>query len=111
MEKRKKYYCYCLHLYPEYFKADNWTEKDNQTIGTHFRYLKDYLEKGTLFLAGRTVNEPMTEKDFGIAILKVESENEARYIMENDPAVKGNIMYAELFEFSLALFNTNPDTY
>jgi uncharacterized protein YciI len=104
MEKRKKYFCYCLHLYPKYYDKSNWTEKDNETVGIHFGYLKDYLEKGILFLAGRTVNEPMSEKDFGIAILEVESEEEARCIMDNDPAVKGKIMYAELFEFSLALF-------
>jgi uncharacterized protein YciI len=91
-------------LYPQYFDNNAWTQKENELIGIHFRYLQDLLEKKTLFLAGRTVNEPMTEKDCGIAILEVNSEEEARTIMENDPAVKGKLMYAELFEFSLALF-------
>lgn len=106
MEIRKKYFCYCLHLYPRYFEKSSWTEKDNETVGIHFRYLQDYLEKGTLFLAGRTVNEPMSERDFGIAILEVDSKEEAKSIMDNDPAIKGNIMYAELFEFSLALLRS-----
>ena len=47
--------------------------------------------------------EPMTEKDFGIVILETETEAEALSYMENDPAVKGKLMYAELFDFSLAL--------
>jgi hypothetical protein len=45
----------------------------------------------------------MTEKDFGIVILETETEAEALSYMENDPAVKGKLMYAELFDFSLAL--------
>ncbi|HMS34630.1 MAG TPA: YciI family protein [Ignavibacteria bacterium] len=106
MEIRKKYFCYCLHLYPRYFEKSNWTEKDNETVGIHFRYLQDYLKKGTLFLAGRTINDPMSERDFGIAILEVDSKEEAKSIMDNDPAIKGNIMYAELFEFSLALLRS-----
>ncbi|MEZ4690042.1 MAG: hypothetical protein R3A12_07625 [Ignavibacteria bacterium] len=46
----------------------------------------------------------MSDKDFGIAILEVDTIEEARTIMENDPAIKGGIMTGELFEFSLALF-------
>ncbi|MBK8550004.1 MAG: hypothetical protein IPL53_02675 [Ignavibacteria bacterium] len=104
MDKKKKYYCYFLHLYPRYCDHSAWTEKENQLIGVHFRYLQDLFEKKVLFLAGRTVNEPMTEKDCGIAILEADNEAEAKSIMENDPAVKGKLMYAELFKFSLALF-------
>jgi len=100
----KKYFCYKLNLSPKLYNNDDWTEKDIEIVSVHFNYLKDLLAKEILFLAGRTVHEPMTEKDFGIAILEVDSEEEARTIMENDPAVKGGIMTAELSEFSLALF-------
>lgn len=105
-EKKKKYYCYSLKLYPQYCDFTNWTKKENELIGTHFKYLQDLTEKKILFLAGRTVNEPMTEKDFGIAILETETEEEARNYMENDPAVKGKLMHAEFFNFSLALLRT-----
>lgn len=105
MDKKKKHFCYFLHLYPQYYEHSSWTEKENELVGIHFRYLQDLLEKKILFLAGRTVNEPMTEKDCGIAILVVDSKEEAQSIMENDPAVKGKLMFAELFEFSLALFS------
>ncbi len=104
MEDRKNnYYCYILKLYPEYFDFNVWTEKEKELIGIHFIYLKDLVERNILFLAGRSVNEPMTEKDFGIAILETKTKEEARNYMENDPAVKGKLMHAELFEFSLSL--------
>ena len=99
----KKYFCYVLHLYPEFYHSSGWSEKENELIGIHFNYLKDLGEKKILFLAGRTVHEPMTEKDFGLVILETETEAEALSYMENDPAVKGKLMYAELFDFSLAL--------
>ncbi len=109
MNKKKKHYCYFLHLYPQYYDHSKWTEKEDELIGIHFRYLQNLLERKILFLAGRTVNEPMTEKDCGIAILEVDSLEEARSIMENDPAVKGKLMLAEVFEFSLALFRDSID--
>ncbi|MBK9330918.1 MAG: hypothetical protein IPM96_00605 [Ignavibacteria bacterium] len=100
---RKNFYCYILKLNPDFYRAEDWTEKDSELIGIHFDYLKDLCEKGILFLAGRTVNEPMSDRDLGIAILETETEDEARSYMQNDPAVKGNLMTAELFSFSLAL--------
>lgn len=103
MENNKKYFCYILRLYPQYYDHSTWTEKENELIGIHFRYLQDLTEKKILFMAGRSLNEPMTEKDFGISILETESEEEALSYMENDPAVKGKLMYAELFPFSIAL--------
>ena len=69
----------------------------------HFAYLKDLTEKKILFLAGRSVNEPMTEKDFGIVILETKTEEEARNFMDNDPSIVQKLMYADFFEFSLAL--------
>lgn len=102
-ENSKKFYCYILHLYPEFYDRSNWTERENELIGVHFNYLKNLLEKKILFIAGRALSEPVSEKVLGIAIFNADSEEEARSYMENDPAVKEKLMYAELFEFSLAL--------
>jgi len=38
--------------------------------------------------------------------LEAESETEARYLMENDPAVKNGIMTAELHPYRIALMRT-----
>lgn len=108
-EDKKNFYCYILKLNPSFYRKEDWTEKEVGVVGIHFNYLKELTDKGILFLAGRTVNEPMTEKDLGIAILETETEEEARNIMENDPAVKGGLMTAEFFTFSLALLRKTGD--
>jgi uncharacterized protein YciI len=73
-------------------------------VGKHFQYLKDLTEKGIVIMAGRTLNEPMTEEDFGIVILETLNREEAQNIMDNDPAIIGRVMYARFYDFSLALF-------
>ncbi len=55
-------------------------------------------------MAGRTLNEPMTEEDFGIVILETLNRDEAQNIMDNDPAIIGRVMYARFYDFSLVLF-------
>lgn len=102
-ETLKKHYCYVLRLREDLRDFTTWTAEEENSVRVHFNYLRGKLEEGKLFLAGRTTNIPMTESDFGIAILETGSEEEAREIMQNDPAVVAGIMKAELFEFSLAL--------
>lgn len=99
----KNFYCYILKLNPLFYRNEDWTEKEIELVGVHFNYLKDLTDKGIVFLAGRTISEPMTEKDLGIVIIEAESEEEAKSYMDNDPAIKGNLMSAEFFNFSLAL--------
>jgi uncharacterized protein YciI len=101
--EKLKHFCYRLTLREDLRDFESWTDEETNTVGVHFNYLKGMLENGKLVMAGRTVNTPMTERDMGIVILEAETEEEARSIMENDPAVKAGIMSAELFEFSLAL--------
>ncbi len=66
--------------------------------------MKDLTEKGIVIMAGRTLNEPMTEEDFGIVILETLNRDEAQNIMDNDPAIIGRVMYARFYDFSLVLF-------
>lgn len=101
MEKKK--YCYQLRLFPVYFDPGSWKERENNILSEHFNYLKDLTEKGVAILVGRTVNEPMSESDFGICIFEAASKDDARTIMDNDPAIINKIMYAELYDFSLVL--------
>ncbi|MEO8209088.1 MAG: YciI family protein [bacterium] len=103
MKRTKKRFCYRLKLFSQYFEPDNWTDEARHIVSIHFQYLKDLTKEGIVFLAGRTVNEPMNDEDFGIVILETNTLEEAKSIMENDPAVKKKIMHAKLYEFSLAL--------
>ncbi|MCX6829578.1 MAG: YciI family protein [candidate division Zixibacteria bacterium] len=77
------------------------TQLETELVTAHFAYLQDAVAKGTLLLAGRTTL--LDERTFGIAVFKAETEEEARCFMENDPAVAGGVMHAELFPFRVAL--------
>lgn len=77
------------------------TIEEDKAVALHFEYLKELEGKGTLILAGRTMN--MDETCFGIVILWAGSEEEAKAIMDEDPALKAGVMEAELFPFRVAL--------
>lgn len=62
------------------------TEEEQKLISKHFDYLNGLVEKGVVILAGRTLTTDKTS--FGIVIFQAETEEAARKIMNNDPAVK-----------------------
>lgn len=99
MEKLQ--FLYQLKLIPSLLEESNWTEKENAIVQGHFEVLKTLQQEGKLILAGRTLN--MDPTGFGIVILEVDSEEEARGLMETDPAVKEGIMEATLFPYRVAL--------
>lgn len=101
MENRTQQYVYFLRLIPVLLNESNWTTRENEIVDRHFRKLQALLADGRLVLAGRTLN--MDPSGCGIIILEVSSENEARALMESDPAVEEGIMTAELFPYRVAL--------
>ncbi len=82
---------------------NNIPEKDQRIVAKHFGYLNSLKEAGQLVMVGRTMAGKVD--DFGIAVLQVGSETEARELMENDPGVKEGFFRAELRPFSLALLS------
>lgn len=101
MADEKKQFIYVLKLIPPLLNKDNWTEREEKIVDRHFYRLQKLLEEGKLFLAGKTAG--IDEKTFGIVILEVESDEEAKAIMENDPCVAEGIMTAELYPYKVAL--------
>jgi uncharacterized protein YciI len=77
------------------------TPEEESAITSHFEYLKDLTRKGVVFLAGRTLNTD--ESSFGIVIFRSPSEEAARGLMGQDPAVEAGVFSAELFPYGLAL--------
>lgn len=63
--------------------------------------LQGLLKEGKLILAGKT--EGLDSKTFGIVIFEADSEEEAKMIMDSDPAVLEGIMTAELHPYRVAL--------
>lgn len=76
------------------------TSEEMQILGAHAAYLDKLAGEGTVLLGGRTQNADATT--LGLVIFFAESEAAAQAIMEGDPAVRGGIMRAELYPYSIA---------
>lgn len=97
MSLNKLQYVYITKPYKENF-AQTATEEENRVMGVHFVYLKELLEKKILIMAG-----PETTGKFGITVIETGSEEEAREIMNNDPAVKSGLVSAEIYPYRVSL--------
>lgn len=95
----KKQFLYVLRLVPELLDESNWTEQKEAIVAEHFARLQALLAEGRLILAGRTLDD----NPQGLVILEVGSEDEARELMETDPAVAQGVMTAQLFPYRVAL--------
>jgi uncharacterized protein YciI len=77
------------------------TPNEADAILEHFAYLESLTEAGVLVLAGRTLNTDPSS--FGIVIFRAVSPEQARAVMDGDPAVRQGVMQAELFPYRVAL--------
>jgi uncharacterized protein len=103
---KPKQFIYVLRLVPRLRADSAWTKEDNAALERHFARFQEATESGQLILAGRT-REP-GDKTFGIAIFEASDEDAARKFMQEDPAVAGGLMTAELHPFAVALQRKNP---
>jgi uncharacterized protein YciI len=78
------------------------SEEESSILEEHVAYLQELTDRGVLQLAGRTQNQD--DSTFGIIIFSAESEDSARSIMNDDPAVKHGIMKAELFPYKISFW-------
>lgn len=99
----KPQYAIVLKLVPRLLGDDPavWTAADEQLVSAHFARLQALRQAGIVVLAGRTLNTDASQ--FGLVIVEVASEAEARAIMDDDPAVRGGVMTARLFPYQVAL--------
>lgn len=95
-------FIYVLKLIPRLIEDEAWTAEDEAIVGRHFKRLQDLQASGKLILAGRTTNGG--DSQFGIVIING-SEDQARQMMNEDPAVKEGIMTAELYPYRVALIS------
>ena len=77
------------------------TDAEQAVVTEHFAYLQDLTEKGVIILVGRTLTTD--ENTMGLAIFRAPSEDAARQIMNEDPAVRNGVMTATLYPFKVAL--------
>ena len=79
------------------------TEDEQRITSEHFQYLQDLCRDGVVHLAGRTLE--MGADTIGLVIFQADSAEAAKRLMENDPAVRNDVMKAEVYPFSIALAN------
>ncbi len=90
-------FIYLIHpLRHAYFESP--TAWEEQVMGSHYNYLDEAKEQGMVLLAGTCLDET-----FDIVVLSIEDENKAREFMLKDPAVKSNVMIAELHPMKILL--------
>jgi uncharacterized protein YciI len=104
--EKPKQFIYVLHLVPRLYADASWTDEDKKVLQRHFVRFQEAIKAGKLILAGRTSESG--DKTFGIAIFEAKDEAAARKFMEEDPAVAGGLMTAELHPFTVALEHKNP---
>src|SRR6266536_2405711 len=103
---KPKQFIYVLRLVPRLHADSAWTKEDGVVLERHFVRFQEAAKSGELILAGRT-SEP-GDKTFGIAIFEAPDEDAARKFMQEDPAVAGGLMTAELHPFAVALHRKKP---
>ena len=94
-------FIYILTLSEKFQYPAHWTNEENQTLDKHFLYLKGLFESGVMKHVGRTDLNYGDDNLNGYAIFESESEELAREIMQNDPAVQGGIMSAKLLPYKI----------
>ena len=96
-------FLYVLKLVPRLLDQQAWTPQDETIVDEHFKALQKLQAEGPLILAGRTLN--MDPDGMGLVVFKAGSGDEARAIMESDPAVRQGIMTARLYPYLVALIS------
>jgi uncharacterized protein YciI len=66
----------------------NPKENEDKIMQDHFYYLKFLMKQKKLFFAGPTL---IPEDPFGVIVLEVETAEEAKILLENDPSIKAGI--------------------
>jgi uncharacterized protein YciI len=102
---KSKQFIYVLKLVPRLYADSAWTKEDNAVIERHFVRLQEAAKSGQLIIAGRTSESG--DKTFGIAVFEAPDEAAAKKFMQEDPAVAGGLMTAELHPFVVALQRKN----
>ena len=98
-------FLYTVRAVREGMLTEGPTPEESRVLADHASYLEGLAKAGVVETAGRTQN--LDASTFGIIILSADNESAARQVMENDPAVLGGVMRAELFPFRTAFRRRN----
>jgi len=83
------------------------TAAEQAVVAEHFAYLQGLHAQGTIIFVGRTLTTD--DNTMGLAVFRAESEDAARRIMNEDPAVSQRLMTATLYPFKVILQELKTD--
>ena len=99
-------YMYTLHPTRPAMLTEGPTDEEKALAAQHWTYSQELLKKKIIIFGGRTL--PTSEEAFAIVVIQVSSEDQARSIMEDDPAVKGGVFRGRLFPYQPMLIGDWP---
>lgn len=85
---------------------DGPTDGEAAVVARHAAHVDALVRGGTALLAGRTLTDG--DRAFGIVILRAASEEEARRLVDSDPAVAERVMTAEFLPYRVAFLAADP---
>ncbi len=85
---------------------ETMTPEEAEVMSIHFSYLEQKLKEGKLIIAG-----PVTTGEFGLSVVETDTEEEAREIMNNDPAVLAGIMKPTMYPYRVSLLRGRDDEF
>ena len=97
---QRKLFVFLYRPGPEWVEGRPMSEQKLRPHGSYFAAL---LRDGRVFAGGGFVN-----RDGGMAIVRAADMNEARTILERDPAISGGVFAAEVHEWSPRFHSTDP---
>jgi hypothetical protein len=74
--------------------AQDMTDDERQLMQEHARYMREQFDAGKVIIYGPVM---ASKGAFGMAVLEVVDETEARQIFESDPSVKAGLNRFELY--------------
>ncbi len=83
---------------------ENMTEREEKIMGEHFEYLKKLTDERKVLMAGPCLTTP----PFGLIVLHVGSEAEAREIMSKEPSVVAGVHTYDMAPLIVSLMAVNP---
>ncbi|MEZ5358008.1 MAG: SRPBCC domain-containing protein [Candidatus Zixiibacteriota bacterium] len=109
MPEYKEYLVRLLGTRPGW--PDNMTEDEQKVMEKHYYYLQNLVREEKCLMAG-----PCMDPVFGLVILRVTSEEEAKNIMDNEPSVTAGVHTYDINPLHVSLMSMNiprnryPDT-
>ena len=102
MKQPRNYFVRLLGTRPGW--PENMTEREQKIMEDHFQYLKKLTDERKVLMAGPCFTSP----PFGLIVLHVDSEAEAREIMSKEPSVVGGVHTYDMAPLVVSLMAVNP---